>query len=171
MALAEVLCTLFPSPFPVNRLRNGRSCSSLTGTILLGLPRCTGPGIARIYGSIVTLSGTTIEEVEQYHRDTLHLAVAETNRQHREWRHNQEQLRAGSRPCVKSTANVSRTSQSVSSSTKARTAKKCVKRRGRIKTTGTCERRFDGAGHVFAIGTLALTPDRTPRKRAFSCPD
>ena len=52
------------------------------------------PGIARIYGSIVTLNGTTIEEVEQYHRDTLHLAVAETNRQYREWRHNQEQLRA-----------------------------------------------------------------------------
>ncbi|MBI3246664.1 MAG: toll/interleukin-1 receptor domain-containing protein [Deltaproteobacteria bacterium] len=52
------------------------------------------PGIARIYGTTVTLDGTTIEEVERYHRDTLQLAVAEANRQYREWRHKQEQLRA-----------------------------------------------------------------------------
>lgn len=52
------------------------------------------PGIARIYGTTVTLNGTTIEEVERYHRDTLQLAVAEANRQYREWRHTQEQRRA-----------------------------------------------------------------------------
>jgi len=52
------------------------------------------PGIARIHGATVTLNGTTIEEVERYHRDTLQLVVAEANRQYREWRHNQEQRRA-----------------------------------------------------------------------------
>jgi hypothetical protein len=44
------------------------------------------PGIASIHGSTVTLNGTTIEEVELYHRDTLQLAVSETNRQFRETR-------------------------------------------------------------------------------------
>jgi hypothetical protein len=52
------------------------------------------PGIARLSGSIVTLNGTTIEEVESYHRDTLQLAVEETNRQYREWRNKQDQDRA-----------------------------------------------------------------------------
>jgi len=52
------------------------------------------PGIARIHGATVTLGRTTIEEVEEHHRDTLQLAVAETNRQYREWRRNQEQRRA-----------------------------------------------------------------------------
>jgi len=44
------------------------------------------PGIARITGSTVVLSGTTIDEVERYHRDTLQLAVAKTNQQYREWK-------------------------------------------------------------------------------------
>lgn len=60
-------------------------------------PRWTSmhrPGIASLYGSTVTLNGTTIDEVERYHRDTLQLAVTETNRQYREWRREQEQHRA-----------------------------------------------------------------------------
>lgn len=52
------------------------------------------PGIASVHGSIVVLDGTTVEEVERYHRDTLQLAVADTNRQYREWLHKQEQDRA-----------------------------------------------------------------------------
>jgi hypothetical protein len=52
------------------------------------------PGIASVYGATVTLNGTTIEEVEHYHRDTLQLAVAETNRQYREWRREKEQRHA-----------------------------------------------------------------------------
>jgi TIR domain len=52
------------------------------------------PGIARLSGSTVSLNGTTIEEVEHYHRDTLQLAVDETNRQYREWRNEQDQHRA-----------------------------------------------------------------------------
>jgi hypothetical protein len=38
------------------------------------------PGIARVEGSTVLLDGTTVEEVEKYHRKTLILAVNETNR-------------------------------------------------------------------------------------------
>jgi hypothetical protein len=52
-------------------------------------PRFTSmhrPGIAEIYGATVTLDGTTIEEVERYHRDTLQLVVAETNKQYQDWR-------------------------------------------------------------------------------------
>ena len=37
-----------------------------------------------MYGSKVVLDGTTMEEVERYHRDTLKLVVDETNRQWRE---------------------------------------------------------------------------------------
>lgn len=51
-------------------------------------------GIATLSGSTVSLNGTTIEEVEPYHRDTLQLAVDETNRQYCEWRNEQDQLRA-----------------------------------------------------------------------------
>lgn len=38
------------------------------------------PGIARVSGDCIILDGTTIEEVQQYHRDTLVLCVQETNR-------------------------------------------------------------------------------------------
>jgi TIR domain len=51
------------------------------------------PGIASVRGSVVTLDGTTIEEVASYHRDTLQLAVEEANRRYREWQNKQQQLR------------------------------------------------------------------------------
>jgi hypothetical protein len=60
-------------------------------------PRWTSmhrPGIASIYGSTVTLNGTTIDEVERYHRDTLQFVIAESNRQYRESRREQDQRRA-----------------------------------------------------------------------------
>ena len=41
------------------------------------------PGIARMSRDRVLLEGTTIEEVKQYHRDTLILAVDEANREYR----------------------------------------------------------------------------------------
>jgi hypothetical protein len=52
------------------------------------------PGIANVYGATVILDGTTIDEVEHYHRDTLQLAIAETNHQYRDWRREHEQKRA-----------------------------------------------------------------------------
>lgn len=39
------------------------------------------PGIASTYGNKVILDGTTIEEVEKYHKDTLKLAVDTANQQ------------------------------------------------------------------------------------------
>jgi hypothetical protein len=52
------------------------------------------PGIAEIHGAAITLDGTTIEEVEKYHRDTLQVAVAETNKQYKEWRRIQDERQA-----------------------------------------------------------------------------
>jgi hypothetical protein len=52
------------------------------------------PGIASVDGATITLDGTTIEEVERYHRDTLQLAIAETNRKYRESLREGEQGRA-----------------------------------------------------------------------------
>ena len=39
------------------------------------------PGIASVSGDKIYLEGTTMEEVEKYHRDTLKLAIQETNRE------------------------------------------------------------------------------------------
>jgi hypothetical protein len=38
------------------------------------------PGIASVYGNKIVLDGTTIEEVEKYHKDTLKLAVEVANK-------------------------------------------------------------------------------------------
>ena len=50
-------------------------------------PRFTSmhrPGIAKVIGDRVILDGTTIEEVEKYHLDTLKLAVTLANKLERE---------------------------------------------------------------------------------------
>ena len=52
------------------------------------------PGIAKISGATVVLAGTTIEEVERYHRDTLQLAINETNSQYKEHERLREQSEA-----------------------------------------------------------------------------
>ncbi len=49
------------------------------------------PGIASVSNATITLNRTTIEEVERYHRDTLQLAVAETNRHYREWKQKEDE--------------------------------------------------------------------------------
>lgn len=43
------------------------------------------PGIASVYGDKVVLNGTTIDEVERYHRDTLILAVQLANQRFQEF--------------------------------------------------------------------------------------
>ena len=43
------------------------------------------PGIARVRGDRIVLDGTTIEEVEKYHRDTLILCVKRANEVIAEW--------------------------------------------------------------------------------------
>jgi hypothetical protein len=42
------------------------------------------PGIANVIGDTVVLDATTLDEVKLYHRDTLKLALSETNRQYKE---------------------------------------------------------------------------------------
>jgi len=59
-------------------------------------PRYTSmhrPRIASVHGTTVELNGTTIDEVERYHRDTLQLAVQEANRRYRKWLHGENRRR------------------------------------------------------------------------------
>lgn len=44
------------------------------------------PGIASIVGDTVVLDGTTVDEVEKYHRDTLILVIKETNSMYSEFK-------------------------------------------------------------------------------------
>ncbi|MEW5814466.1 MAG: toll/interleukin-1 receptor domain-containing protein [Spirochaetota bacterium] len=47
------------------------------------------PGIAMVHGDRVILDGTTVEEVEQFHRATLLLATEEANKTYSEWQRRQ----------------------------------------------------------------------------------
>lgn len=51
------------------------------------------PGIARVDSDKIILNGTTIEEVKQYHRDTLILCVEKTNEEEKQYRRREEQLK------------------------------------------------------------------------------
>jgi hypothetical protein len=44
------------------------------------------PGIAKINGARVILDGTTIEEVQRYHKATLQLCVGTANEKEAEWK-------------------------------------------------------------------------------------
>lgn len=39
------------------------------------------PGIARVYGDTIVLDGTTMDELERYHAETLRLCVEQANMQ------------------------------------------------------------------------------------------
>ena len=59
-------------------------------------PRFTSmhrPGIARVASDKIILDGTTIEEVKQYHRNTLILCVEKTNEEEKQIRKREEQLK------------------------------------------------------------------------------
>ena len=43
------------------------------------------PRIARVVGDTIVLDGTTMEEIEKYHKATLEAAVARANREYREF--------------------------------------------------------------------------------------
>ena len=51
------------------------------------------PGIARVESDKIILDRTTIEEVKQYHRDTLILCVEKTNEEEEQLRKKEEQLK------------------------------------------------------------------------------
>ena len=51
------------------------------------------PGIARVDSDKIILNGTTIEEVKQYHRDTLILCVEKRNEEEKQIRKREEQIK------------------------------------------------------------------------------
>jgi hypothetical protein len=53
------------------------------------------PGIARVEGDRIVLDGTTIEEVERYHLETLKLAVQRANELTAEWIRSKQQRDSG----------------------------------------------------------------------------
>ena len=88
-------CALYAIPFALSR-RPPSEWAELFVAIWEHPPQWSTmhrPGIAHISSSTVTLDGTTIEEVEQVHRDTLQLVLNETNRQYCDWHDKQERLR------------------------------------------------------------------------------
>jgi hypothetical protein len=50
------------------------------------------PGIASVVGDKIILDGTTVEEVQQYHRDTLVLVVDRTNEEFRRLQLSRQQI-------------------------------------------------------------------------------
>ncbi|MEI7834070.1 MAG: hypothetical protein WCJ56_12845 [bacterium] len=50
------------------------------------------PGIARVIGDQIILDGTTVEEIEKYHKETLLLAVNEANHITAEYEQKQHQM-------------------------------------------------------------------------------
>lgn len=73
---------LYAVPFRLSRSASG-DWAGVFEQVWNRPPRFTSmhrPGIARVSGDRIILDGTTIEEVEQYHRDTLLLCVREANR-------------------------------------------------------------------------------------------
>ena len=50
------------------------------------------PGIAHVAGDTVVLDGTTVDEVERYHRDTLILATQEADERYADWDRRRRQV-------------------------------------------------------------------------------
>ena len=59
--------------------RSGRNCFARYGTDLRGLRPRTGLGIASVFGDMLVLNGTTMEEVEKYHLATLKIVIPRVN--------------------------------------------------------------------------------------------
>lgn len=73
---------LYKIPFRLSKRPNDLWCKLFVAT-WNSPPRFTSmhrPGIASVYGDKIVLDGTTIEEVRDYHRETLILCVDEANR-------------------------------------------------------------------------------------------
>jgi len=73
---------LYSVPFRLSRAASGNWADTFV-TVWNDPPRFTSmhrPGIAYVSGDRVVLDGTTMEEVEKYHLETLRLVTEETNR-------------------------------------------------------------------------------------------
>lgn len=79
-------CALYEVPFRFSRVPP-EDWADLFVRTWDSPPRFTSmhrPGIARVYGDRLVLDGTTIEEVQRYHLDTLKLVLQETNKAYSE---------------------------------------------------------------------------------------
>lgn len=79
-------CALYEVPFRFSRVPPDDWADLFVRTWDLP-PRFTSmhrPGIAHVYGDRLVLNGTTIEEVQRYHLETLKLALTETNKTYME---------------------------------------------------------------------------------------
>lgn len=77
---------LYKIPFQLSR-KPSKLWSKLFVQVWDSPPRFTSmhrPGIASVVGDKIVLDGTTIDEVRQYHKDTLDLCIAETNKKAKE---------------------------------------------------------------------------------------
>lgn len=75
-------CALYKIPFRLSRKPSALWCKIFIQEWEMP-PSFTSmhrPGIASVYADKIILDGTTIEEVEKYHRETLILCVKETNK-------------------------------------------------------------------------------------------
>ena len=75
-------CALYAVPFGLSR-RPSPEWAEVFRAIWDHPPRFTSmhrPGIARVVGDQVILDGTTMDEIEKYHLETLKLVVEKTNR-------------------------------------------------------------------------------------------
>lgn len=86
---------LYSVPFQLSKTPSG-----LWGQIFVAIwnspPRFTTmhrPGIASVIGSKIILNGTTIDEVKNYHRDTLLLCVEEANKKEQEIKERENRLK------------------------------------------------------------------------------
>jgi hypothetical protein len=80
-------CALYTVPFKLSRTPSSEWADMFVQTWNLP-PRFTSmhrPGIARIHGDRVVLDGTTMDEVQKYHRNTLKLVVETVNKNYAEW--------------------------------------------------------------------------------------
>ncbi len=64
------------------------------------------PGIASVYGNRVVLDGTTLDEVERYHRDTLKLVVDRANEIYNELQQESHAMRIKSGKDVQNTSGM-----------------------------------------------------------------
>lgn len=74
---------LYKIPFRLSKIPSDLWCKLFVAT-WKSPPRFTTmhrPSIASVYGDSIVLNGTTIEEVRDYHRETLILCVEEANQQ------------------------------------------------------------------------------------------
>jgi len=80
-------CALYRVPFRLSRLPSDEWIQLFLNAWQCP-PQFTGmhrPGIAEVIGDSIILDGTTIDEVQRYHKNTLKLCVEKANEEEAAW--------------------------------------------------------------------------------------